>query len=271
MSHAKKLAPAAGDKVVEAKIAAQLTAFEGHREELLDWLRDVYERRPQSKPFDENDSWQKVRFMAYAYLRRKAEISQKQSMMPTRDRVKLLRQLGRALHDARRKADEAMKTVCGHWFVEWAEMNGNPDFTDPIISRFEEEFEKRVTGLVGLETAAFRAAETARNRDGRRPGTGVLPHDFIIPLASVYRDITKGNPGAGDGPFAWFVMKFLTALGRSYDNEDKGNIKIGALRYESVIDAIKDARARSLQQVTGNKGAPSGFVPWGSSPFDKEE
>ena len=40
-----------------------------------------------------------------------------------------------------------MKTVRGHWFVEWAEANGNPDFTDPIIYRFEEEFDKRVAGL----------------------------------------------------------------------------------------------------------------------------
>ena len=154
------------------------------------------------------------------------------------------------MHDARRKADEAMKTVCGHWFVEWAEMNGNPDFTDPIISRFEEEFEKMVTGLVGLETAAFRAAETACNRDGDHRALEFY-HDFIIPLASVYRDITKANSGAGDRPFAGFVWEFLTALGRADDIE-----------YVSVIDAIKDARLWSLQRSTRE---------WVSSPFDKEE
>jgi hypothetical protein len=251
MSDAKKPAPTAGEKVVEAEIAAHLTAFERHRKELLDLLRDVYERRSQTKPFDENYSWRNLRFMAYAYLRRKAEVSQKRARMPAGDRAKLLRQLGNALRIGRRKADEAMKTVRGHWFVEWAEANGNPDFTDPIISRFEEEFEKRVADLVGLETAAFRAAETARNRDGRPPGTGVLPHDFIIPLASVYRDITKANSGAGDGPFAGFVWEFLTALGRADDIE-----------YVSVIDAIKDARLWSLQRSERE---------WGSSPFDKEE
>ena len=50
-------------------------------------------------------------------------------MITAGDRAKLLRQLGGALHAAHRKADEAMKTVRGHWFVEWAEANGNPDFT----------------------------------------------------------------------------------------------------------------------------------------------
>ena len=59
----------------------------------------------------------KSRILAYVYLQSEAEVSQEQAMMPTGDRVKLLRQLGNALRDARRKADEAMKTVRGPWFV----------------------------------------------------------------------------------------------------------------------------------------------------------
>ncbi len=251
MSDAQELAATAAEKAVEAEIAAHETNFERHKDELLDLLRKVYERSPKTKPFDANNAWRHLTFVAYVYFRREAEVSQKRARMPAGDRVKLLRQLGNALCVARRKADEAMKTVRGYWFVEWAEANGNPDFTDPIISRFEEEFEKRVAGLAGLETAAFRAAETARNRDGRPPGTGVLPHDFIIPLAGVYRDITKANSGAGDGPFARFVWEFLTALGRADDIE-----------YESMIDAIKGARLWSLKHSARE---------WGSSPFDREE
>ena len=135
------------------------------------------------------------------------------------------------MRDARRMADEAMKTVRGHWFVEWAEANGNPDFTDPIIDRFGEEFDKRVAGLAGLETAAFRAAETVRGKSGRPPGTAVLPHDFIVSLESVYRNITKRNAGAGYGPFFRFVTEFLTAVGRECSDE-------------TVIEAIKAARKR---------------------------
>jgi hypothetical protein len=62
----------------------------------------------------------------------------------------------------------------------------------------------------------------------------------------LYRDTTGSKPGAGDGPFAKFVMKFLNALGRN-------------IEYESVIDAIKDARTRSLQNSIG----------WAPSPFDE--
>ena len=115
--------------------------------------------------------------------------------------------------------------------MEWAEANGNPDFTSPIIVRFEEEFDKRVAGLAGLETAAFRAAETVRKKKGRPPGTAVLPHDFIVNLERAYRDITKRKAGAGSGPFFRFVIEFLTALGRECSDE-------------TVIEAIKAARKR---------------------------
>ncbi len=173
MSDAQELAPTAAEKAVEAEIAAHETNFERHKDKLLDLLRKVYERNPKTKSFDANNAWRHLRFMAYVYLRREAEVSQKQAMMTAGDRAKLLRQLGDILHDARCKADEAMKTVRGHWFVEWAEMNGNPDFTDPIIDRFEQEFDKTVAGLAVLETAAFRAAETVRKKRGM---THSLPH-----------------------------------------------------------------------------------------------
>ena len=167
-------------------------------------------------------------------------------MMTAGHRAKLLRQLGNTLRDARRKADEAMKTVRGHWFVEWAEANGNPDFTHPIIVRYEEEFDKTVAGLAVLETAAFRAAETVRKKRGRPGGTTVLPHDVIIALESAYRDITKGNAGAGRGPFSQFVTKFLTALGRECPEQ-------------SVIEAIKDAKKREEKYPATSR--------WGRSLF----
>ena len=56
-------------------------------------------------------------------------------MMPAGDRVKLLSQLGNALRDARCTADEAIKTVRGRWFVEWAAANGNPDPWRPNAGR----------------------------------------------------------------------------------------------------------------------------------------
>lgn len=244
MSDAEERVPTAGEKVIEAKIAAHLTEFDRHKKGLLDPLRKAYE--PKTKPFDANTAWRHLRFIAYLYLRRETEVSQSLAMTPAGDRVKLLRQLARALRAAHRKADEVMKTVRGPWFVEWAETNGNPDFTDPIIGRFEKEFDKRVAGLAVLETAAFRAAETVRRKQGRPSGTAVLPHDVVISLEAAYRDITKVKPGAGPGPFARFVTEFLTALGRTYPQQ-------------TVIDAIKDAKKREEKHPATSR--------WGRSLF----
>ena len=247
MSTAEKTTAKARKKAVEAEIAAREADFKRHKKKLLHPLRKTYERSPRAEPFDENKAWRHLGFMAYVYFRREAEVRQKQAMMPAGDCAKLLRQLGNALRDASRKAEEAMETVRGHWFVEWAEANGNPDFTDPVIDRFEEDFDKRVAGLAGLETAALRAAETVRRKSGRPPGTAVLPHDFIVSLESVYRNITKRDAGAGYGPFFRFVTEFLTAVGRECSDE-------------TVIEAIKAARKREEKH-----GATS---RWGRSLFD---
>jgi hypothetical protein len=149
------------------------------------------------------------------------------------------------LRAARRKADEAMKT--SHWFVEWAVANGNPDFTDGRIERYQDEFETRVARLKGLEEAAYQAAETVRKKSGRPPGTTALPHDFILSLESTYRNITEVNAGAGPGPFARFVEEFLTALGRTYPQQ-------------TVIEAIQGAKKREAKHPTTSK--------WGRNLFD---
>ena len=121
--------------------------------------------------------------------------------------------------------------IRGALFVEWCEAHGNPDFTDPIMGKFETKFDKVVAGLADLETAAFRAAEQVRQKLGRPRGTGVLQQDFIIALELAYRDITGKPGGAGPGPFAKFIMRFFAALG-------------SARAEDSVIKAIQAAKKR---------------------------
>ncbi len=171
-------------------------------------------------------------------------------MVPAGARAKLLRQLGNALREARCKADEAMKTVKGPWFVEWAVANGDPDFTDPRIELYQDEFETRVARfarLKDLEEAAYQAAKTVRRKSGRPPGTAALPHDFILNLESVYRNITEENAGAGAGPFARFVKEFLNALGYAYPQQ-------------TLIEAIKSAKKREEKHPAASK--------WGRDLFD---
>ena len=158
------------------------------------------------------------------------------------------------LERARDMISEAMQSdvgndlIAGWWegASEYAEVEGR--FVDLLY--IEREFETVVTSLAALETAATRAADNVSTRRGRPKGTAILPRHFIEALAAVYRDTTGSKPGAGDGPFAKFVMEFLTALGHRN------------IQYESAIDAIKDARRWALKRPAASK--------WGPSPFDDE-
>jgi hypothetical protein len=136
--------------------------------------------------------------------------------------------------------------VRGHLFWAWCEANGDPDLLDPILVRFDAEFDKAVAGLAGLERAAFRAAEQARQRRGRPEGAAALPHECIIALEAIYREITLQPAGAGPGPFARFVKEFLNALGRES-------------AAQSVIEAIKDTKKREEKCAATSR--------WGRSLF----
>jgi hypothetical protein len=247
MSEAETRVASARETAVEAEIAAHLTIFNRHRKELLGALRQVHERGSKTVSFDADDAWSRLKFIASIYHRREAELRQEKARMSDAGRIKLLLKLEDALSNARRAASKAMKTVGGHWFLEWARANGNPDLTDPRIYRFEEEFDKTVARLKVLEEAAYRAAETVRRGRGRPSGTAAIPHILILNLEGVYRDLTKRRAGAGPGPFARFVKQFLIALGRDCPDG-------------SVVDAIKAAKKREEKFPTTRQ--------WGRDLFD---
>jgi hypothetical protein len=251
MSNSEEPAHDARAEAIEAAIEARLSAFDRLRDDLLDILQKVCERRSNTKSFDKSKSWRSLRFMAWVYLKEEARVEQKQMMVPAADRVEQLLQLGNVLREARCRVDGVIHDDIRGWlFVEWCEANGNPDFTDPIIGLFENKFDNvvadAVAGLAALETAAFRAAGQVRQRPGRPGGTSVLQHDFILGLESTYRDITGKVGGAGPGPFVQFVKKFLEALGRESTEQ-------------SVIQAIKAAKKREEKDPATSR--------WGRSLF----
>jgi hypothetical protein len=198
---------------IYAAIEARLkTGFDRHKGVLLGHLQKVCERTP--KPLDRKYAWRHVRFYAWRYLEEEAS-AEKRMMVPPADRVEQLRQLGNALRKARCKLDETKHHVnLGVLFQEWCKVRGIPDFTDRHVAIFDEALSDLIAGLAYMETAASRAAEQVRPKHGRPVGTGVLQPDFIIDLELAYRDITGKPGGAGPGPFAQFLMKFLKALGR---------------------------------------------------------
>jgi hypothetical protein len=230
---------------VKAAIEVGLTAFDRHQEALLTILRNDYERGPRAEPFDANRSWRGLTSLAETYL---WEGRTKTELMPTAEQVARLRGLEKIFGKARVMADKAMHddvgaALCTSWWEgtsEYAEAGGR--FVDLLY--IDREFEKVVASLAALETAAIRAASNVPTARGRPKGTAILPQSYIEALAVGYRDWTGLKPGAGVGPFAKFVSQFLAALGRN-------------IEYESLIDAIKDARTRSLQTPSG--GAPSPF------------
>jgi hypothetical protein len=225
---------------------ARLAAFNRHRNDLLAILQAACERKPKTKSFDRKESWRHLEFMAWVYLKEEAQIEQKRMLAPAGGRAQLLRQLGTALGKGRCTLNEVIQDdLRGHLFLAWCESQGDPDLTDPIMDQFDTNFEILVASVAGdlaaLEEAAFRAARQLRQRPGRPGGTAVLQHDFIISLESTYRNITGKRGGAGPGPFAKLVQKFLKALGRGSSEQ-------------TVLEAIKAAKRREENGSTSRWG-----------------
>jgi hypothetical protein len=231
---------------INKAIEALLGRFDQHREELLTELKDS-KRGPRPKPFEEKEAWRSLRFIALTEFWRTAQTEQNKPEIDAADRAKLLKDLGEALRNAKYKAREAIQLTRGPWFLEWCVANGDPDFTDPIITVAAAAFEKQIAGLDSLESAAFRAADLVRRGPGFPGGTAALPHDLIIALEGVYRDITKLEAGAGSGKFARFVRVFLKALGRE-------------LAEGSIKKLLQSAKGTDEKSTSGGR--------WGRSLFD---
>jgi hypothetical protein len=249
-------------KALLVAIETGLAEFGRHKDALLAILRDGYEHGlksalvdaggAKSMPFDEDSAWRlHLEGLAHQYFHREWV---KQEVTKPADRQAQLREIAKVLERTRDMISEVMQSDVGNdlisgWWEgtsEYAEAEGR--FVDLLY--IQREFEKVVTSLAALETAATRAADGVSTRPGRPKGTAIMPRDYIEALAAVYRKTTGSRPGAGDGPFAKFVMEFLTALGRHN------------IQYASLIDAIKDARRWALKRPAATK--------WGPSPFDEE-
>jgi hypothetical protein len=231
-------------------IKKRLDAYDRQSDVLLSMLQQVCERRPKTK-FDKDKARAHLRFVAFCHLNKNidADKTHVQATAENRD-VKLLSHLD-ALCVASRKVKEAMQNARGPVFVEWCIAHGDPDFLDPSISVFEREFDRItadvIAGLAILETAASRATEDVRERirqdvrlAGRPSGSTLVPHGLILGLERVYRESTGKSAGAGAGPFARFVSRFLEVAGRK-------------MMEQSVVEAIKAAKKREEKNPATSK------------------
>jgi hypothetical protein len=228
-----------------------LTEFDKHKKELVDILRAGHERErgSMSEPFDEAGAWRRLSGLARSHI---AKRNVRRATKPAY-RIDRLRVIAKILRRSHRLVDRTMQTDIGDdLFSAWWEVTGSehakPDGTfDPRY--MERVFKQLVKSLSVLENAASYGADHVERAKRGKPS--VLTRDDIWNLAVVYRESTSSIPGAGEGPFADFVMKFLIATGRPDD-----------IGYESLIEAIKDARRWALTHPVARK--------WGPSPFDEE-
>ncbi len=248
----------------EAPDDARIAEFDKHKKTLLGMLRNQYERGPKSNPFDEDKAWRSLTGLARFYF----ELGNvKQKTVPAWERRERLRDIAKNLRPARRLVDRIMQLDVGSdLYSAWCEVNayfkGDPNELEPIKVfdpvRTKNEFDKIVAGLATLEAAASRAADNARATKQGTPA--ILPRDEIWQLAALYRNSTGSIPGAGDGPFAEFVVEVLIAQGRyNYDDEEKGKSVSGKIKHGGVVDGIKAARKWALTDPAARKWKPSPF------------
>jgi len=217
-------------EVIQRRRDATLAPFKQHKATLIAQLRKANACGPRSKSFEAEKPWRRLTELADWYF-----WQQNHKPMSPSDRVKRLRRLARVLDQARGMLYDAIRDPVGHDLLKalFEEANEPPasvvNGDSSVLTRITDEMENAVASLVRLETAARRAAEMVQTAPGRPKGTSVLPPDYIIALAGVYRESTGLQPGKGDGPFARFVYKFLTALGQKY------------VVYDSVVASIKDS------------------------------
>ncbi len=209
------------------RFVAERAAFDRHEKTLLDILRKVHAGGPKSEPFDADEAWNNLGYIALWRFNR--EISKGKTVLPAR-RVERLRDLAKALGRARHEARKAMQDdVGGALFWGW-----HAEAKDGLLEHLsslslEEKIEEILARLAHLEAAARRAARDVTTKAGPPRGTGILPQEDIIALAGVYQSSTGKKPIMAAGPFADFVEEFLTAMG--WGDEIADDYVVEALKY----------------------------------------
>jgi hypothetical protein len=235
----------------QAPVAAQLAEFEKHKSNLLNKLQNGCKKsRSKSDPFDADKSWDELTQLVQLFFWGQLK---GQDTLPTRDRIKRLRQLTRALRQAHGLTRRAISDGVGDDLYRARIVQKNislisADQIDKdgssILTRIADEIKEMVDALATLETMSHAAATSADvlSKTGR---PALLPRDCIQGLARVYRSSTGSKPGRGAGPFADFASGFALAVGKT------------GFSRRSLIDAIQDAHLQFRPSWFDGKPPPS--------------
>jgi hypothetical protein len=217
-----------------ALVQSSLARFDENKEKLLERLIDG--RKQAGTVFDAEATWTALRRAAEGYLLyEQLRISATSNAQTVKDLTKLKKKLSDA-HELLRKTDVVvdlmMATIHARYTQPLAALKA--DFF--VASKIVTELAEAASHVRKLEMTASRAATKARSKPGRpNSGSTILPSDYIVGLAKLYRDATGRVPGAGEGPFGSFLVEFLNAVG-------------GNLATRSVFNLIIRARKKSLAE-----------------------
>lgn len=220
-------------------------AFEKHKQTLLNSLQQAWATGPKSKPFNKKQTWQELLRLARFYSWRVCSDD-----IPVTERSKQLRDLGGALVKAHCIASAALRSDVGSdLFKAWVSEKsagiptiGPRSVESPDIMKCAEEIKAAVAALATLKAAADKAAQTLQRKPGRPPGS-ILPLDYVIALAALYRKSTHLPPRASSGPFVSVLSLFATAIRAS-------------LGDETLVDLVKRARKFARTNFSGQLTSP---------------
>jgi hypothetical protein len=219
-----------------ALIQPSLAMFDKNKEKLLQRLIDGRKQGAGRTVFDAEALWTALRRAAEGYLlyeqTRKSAPSNTQT---ANDLAKIKRNLS-AAHALLEKPDVFSELLRAIFHERYTKEPSAVLKADPFVgSKIFAELAKGASHVRKLEMAATRGAANARSKPGRpNSGSTILPSEYIVGLAKLFRDATDRVPGAGEGPFGRFLVEFLNAIGR------------GNLTPRSVFNLIISARNESL-------------------------
>ena len=164
-----------------------MIAFDQHKDALLTNLREAFERRPQSKPFDTIKPSRDLTVLAKWYF----EDKRKKKTMLGAERAKRLGQLAAALGTAHDIADKALRDgFASDLAIEWIAETNMPlalAIRMGIGNRRLTSIKNAVGSLAVLERLARRAANNVFKKRGPVKGSSVLSAGYIHDLAFVFK------------------------------------------------------------------------------------
>jgi hypothetical protein len=214
-----------------ALIQPSLARFDKNKEKLLQRLIDGRNQGARTV-FDAEASWTVLRRAAEFYLSGEQMRKSAPSNAQTANDLAKIKQNLNAVHVLLGKNDVAVELMKASFRARHKQQPKNVLKADPFAaSKILNELNEAASHIRKLEMTSSGAATKARSKPGRpNSGSTILPSDYIVGLAKVYRDATGRVPGAGEGPFGFFLVDFLDAIGRR----------------NSVFNLIIRARKKSL-------------------------